>query len=116
MSMGLNTYIDHLIDLTIKAGTTESNKVPRSIGFDAEGILICAPAALDAGTYSLLIYPSNDGSGTAVTGQDETGTDVVIPAATKGIVYSLPCWPSWSIKGPSAGADRIFKVYKMYRV
>jgi len=113
----MNVTISKLSDVTIPQSSTTSSVVDsKNQSYDAEAILIESPAALDAGTYRIEVGDTLDGvNATFRTLQDESGTDYVVPAAGKAIVYSLPCWPCWRISGPSAGSARIFKVFKITR-
>lgn len=98
--------------MTIANGNTTSNVLDYTVLGDAESILIEAPAALDAGTYTLEV--SQDGV-TYVTLQDSSAADQKVPGAGKGIVYYLSDLGGAQhlrIKGPAAAADRVFKVSK----
>lgn len=99
-------------DLTILTGQTVSRWVESVLETgDANIIAITAPATLDVGTYTLEV--SFDGSTAAGTINDGTA-DVAVPAAGKHCQYENFAAPYWRIKGPSAAADRTFKLTKAW--
>lgn len=78
---------------------------------DAWKLLIIAPAALDAGTYTIQV--SEDGSTSA--GTLNTGSaDVAVPAAGKAVSYDNFAARYFRISGPAAASARTFKLRKLW--
>ena len=105
------------VDLTIAVGQTNSNVVNGVYATEnAEAVYISAPAALDAGTYTLETNPdplaTNATAGWTTLQIGDPAADASPPAASKArVYYELSACPSWRIKGPAAvGVDRVFKV------
>jgi hypothetical protein len=105
-------------DAIIPNGATKSNVFNSPLSFDdAESILLVAPAALDAGTYTIEVnanpkaLTTDAGWGTLQIG--DPAADAAPPAITKArVYYELACVGSWRLAGPAAAADRTFKVGK----
>ena len=105
-------FIATCMDLTIAASGTSTRWVDSTIETsDAVQIGLTAPAALDAGTYSIQI--SFNGVTSAGTINDGSA-DVVVPGASKHCQYVPFVAPFWRIAGPSAVAARVFKLTKQW--
>ena len=110
-----------LTPATIAAGATVSRWVDCMLEYgDADVINIHAPSALDAGTYTIEVTP-DDPRGTVTTVNTlqigDPVNDAAPPAASKSRSYfELPAYRAFRIKGPSAAADRVFKLDKQIRV
>lgn len=115
----MHVFQSSLGSLTIPNGSNVSNVIDsKSASYDAESILIIAPATLDAGTYTIEVGNTQDNAAGTVfsTLQNEQATDYPVPAQGKAIVYSLPLWPCFRIKSSvNVAADRAFKVFKISR-
>lgn len=105
-----------LTSLTVLTGATTSRVLDmQKEAFDAEAIVIIAPADEDGKTYTFEI--SNDGTlyGTLV---DLTGTAVIVPAATKAILYNgiLTAFRYLRLKASAGPAiDVTFQLAKSFR-
>jgi len=106
----MSNFVVTCFDLTILSAGTSTRWVDSTLETaDAVRIGLTAPAALDAGTYTLEV--SFDGSTAAGTINDGTN-DVALPAAGKHCQYDPFVAPYWRILGPTAAANRVFKLTK----
>lgn len=100
--------------LTIPNGSSVSNVIGVENLQDALSLLVESPANLDADTFTFEVSQDNV---TFVTLSDGTA-DIVVPAASKGIVYKQNCFGAAQfLRIKSSGnvaADRVFKVTKQF--
>jgi hypothetical protein len=101
-----------LPSLVILSGATVSNILNAKEHYgDAVGITIQSPGTLDAGTYSIQV--SSDGVTFATWQEGATLADVAVPAVNKATMYeTLVGFMYIRLAGPTAAADRTFKVSK----
>jgi len=104
--------------LTIPNGAADSNVLEcLKAEYDSEALSVAAPAVLDALTYTWLV--SNDRGTTYNTLIDLTGTAVLVPPATKTIIYNGIFTAITHIKLHASGnvaADRVFTLAKSHRL
>lgn len=109
-----NFQIPDCVILTGQSVSTVFNSAKHHM--TAEALMIMAPAALDAGTYTLEVNPdqlaTNASTGWTTLQIGDPAADAASPAAGKArLYYELPAAPSWRIKcSVVAVADRTFKV------
>ena len=115
--MSTQLFFGSMPNLTIPNGAADSNVLNMlKAGFDAEALTVCAPGTLDALTYTWLV--SVDGGATYCTLTDLTGTAIIVPAATKAIVYNGVFTGITNLKLHASGnvaADRVFQLGKAWR-
>jgi hypothetical protein len=97
-----------LPNVVIAAGQQVSNVVNIMDIYDAQAIVLQAPAALDAGTYTL--ETSGDGQAWGTLLYPQSGGNMPVPAANQSRVYSdLPQAGSFRIRCSVVSAsERIF--------
>lgn len=109
-----------LPDITIpNAGTVSPVVKAREQYSDAESIMLYSPAALDALTFTIEVTEDPEVVAPVYeTLEDDSGTDVTLPAASKARRYSeeLASSKGFRLKASAAvGSDHIWKASKQWR-
>ena len=106
----MSRFVKACPDIKIPNGAADSNIVRSTQVYDDSfAITLFAPAALDAGTYTIQVAADPDNP-VFVTLNDGTA-DINAPAAGKAQVYVSPVWRCFKIHSSvNVTADRIFKM------
>lgn len=103
-----------ITELVVSSGSTVSNSLSANYDYsDATQICIQSPGTMDAGTW--IIQVSYNGSTWATL--NDGSADIGPPAAGKARPYTeMLGFAYFRISGPTAAADRTFRVSKQWTV
>lgn len=108
----MEPFTGKMLDIVVASGQTASTPIYADGHYEfSYGVMIYSPAATEAGTIEVTDgRVDTDASNVWRTLQDETGTDIAIPAAGKARLYTrIPFANGFRIKlAGAAGATRTF--------